>query len=93
MRASLSKPTVLTLPVLPLEPPASEPRPRINLTRKELEVMEWAVMGKSSWEIAQILECTESAVNYHFANIRVKFKVSSRWVALRKAAEMGLVNL
>ena len=55
--------------------------------------MEWAVMGKSSWEIAQILECTESAVNYHFANIRVKFKVSSRWVALRKAAEMGLVNL
>ncbi|WP_248797048.1 helix-turn-helix transcriptional regulator [Pseudomonas sp. MWU13-2105] len=93
MHASLSKPTATTPPVVPSEPQSHEPRPRISLTRKELEVMEWAVMGKSSWEIAQILECTESAVNYHFANIRVKFKVSSRWAALRKAAEMGLVQL
>ncbi|KIH84402.1 helix-turn-helix transcriptional regulator [Pseudomonas batumici] len=93
MHASLSKPTATNAPTLPPAPQATEARPRINLTRKELEVMEWAVMGKSSWEIAQILECTESAVNYHFANIRVKFKVSSRWAALRKAAEMGLVQL
>jgi len=93
MRASLSKPTATNAPLLPPASQASEPLQRISLTRKELEVMEWAVMGKSSWEIAQILECTESAVNYHFANIRVKFKVSSRWAALRKAAEMGLVQL
>ncbi|KPA90688.1 MULTISPECIES: helix-turn-helix transcriptional regulator [Pseudomonas] len=89
MRALQPKPTPSLPPVVQ---PSGDGAPHIRLTRKELEVMRWAMLGKSSWEIARILDCTESAVNYHFANIRVKFNVSSRWVALRQAAQMGLVK-
>ena len=64
----------------------------VTLTPKEKEVLRWGALGKSSWEIAQIMRCTEATVNFHFANIRRKFKVCSRWIALRKAAEMGLLD-
>lgn len=64
----------------------------VTLTPKEKQVGHWGNKGKSSWEIAQILACTEATVNFHFANIRRKFSVGSRWLALRKAAEMGLLD-
>jgi LuxR family quorum-sensing transcriptional regulator LasR len=49
-------------------------------------------MGKSSWEIAQICQCSEAGVNYHFCNIRKKFGVRSRWLAMVKALEQGLIQ-
>ena len=55
--------------------------------------MQWSAAGKSSWEIGQIVECTEAGVNYHFCNIRRKFGVSSRWSAVVKALEQGLIHL
>jgi len=66
--------------------------PPVTLTPKEKQVGHWGNKGKSSWEIAQILACTEATVNFHFANIRRKFNVGSRWLALRKATEMGLLD-
>ena len=48
--------------------------------------------GKTSWEIALILKCTESGVNFHFGNIRLKFGVSTRSAALIKATALGLVT-
>jgi LuxR family quorum-sensing transcriptional regulator LasR len=53
-----------------------EPRPR--LTPCELECLKWCAAGKSTWDIAQILSCSEGAVNFHIGNLRKKFKVSSR---------------
>lgn len=64
----------------------------IKLTPKEKEVLAWGAMGKTSWEIALILKCTESGVNFHFANIRLKFGVSTRASALIKATALGLVT-
>lgn len=64
----------------------------IKLTPKEKEVLTWGAMGKTSWEIALILKCTESAVNFHFGNIRLKFGVSTRASALIKATALGLVT-
>ncbi|MNS58601.1 Transcriptional activator protein LasR [compost metagenome] len=64
-----------------------------NLSAKEQEILKWCAIGKSSWEIGRILNCTEAGVNYHFCNIRRKFRVSSRWLALIKALEMGLIHL
>jgi len=65
----------------------------LNLSAKEQEILKWCAIGKSSWEIGRILNCTEAGVNYHFCNIRRKFRVSSRWLALIKALEMGLIHL
>lgn len=64
----------------------------IKLTPKEKEVLAWGAMGKTSWEIALILKCTESGVNFHFSNIRLKFGVSTRASALIKATALGLVT-
>ncbi|MQT77374.1 helix-turn-helix domain-containing protein [Pseudomonas helleri] len=64
----------------------------IKLTPKEREVLAWGAQGKTSWEIALILKCTESGINFHFSNIRLKFGVSSRSAALIKATALGLVT-
>lgn len=68
------------------------PLSAIKLTPKEKEVLAWGAQGKTSWEIALILKCTESGVNFHFGNIRLKFGVSSRSAALIKATALGLVT-
>lgn len=73
-------------------PEPAQPKP-ITLTNREREVLQWSAAGKSSWEIGQIVECTEAGVNYHFCNIRRKFGVSSRWSAVVKALEQGLIHL
>jgi DNA-binding CsgD family transcriptional regulator len=65
----------------------------ITLTAREKEVLQWSAAGKSSWEIGRIFNCTEAGVNYHFANIRRKFGVSSRGSAVVKALELGLIEL
>lgn len=63
------------------------------LTPKEHEVLHWGSLDKSSWEIAQILGCTEATINFHFSNIRRKFKVYSRNAAVLKAIKLGLIEL
>ncbi|WP_274643653.1 helix-turn-helix transcriptional regulator [Pseudomonas serbica] len=75
------------------QPQESEKPPGIKLTTREKEVLQWSAAGKSSWEIGQIVSCTEAGVNYHFCNIRRKFGVRSRWVALVMALDLGLIQL
>lgn len=65
----------------------------VNLTQREHVVLQWSAEGKTSWEIAHILQCSESAVNFHFCNIRRKFDVTSRRAALLKALAQGLIHL
>ena len=65
----------------------------VKLTPRERQVIEWAGRGKSSWEIARILDCSEATVNFHFSNIRRKFAVTTRSAALLKALEQGLITL
>jgi diguanylate cyclase (GGDEF)-like protein len=63
-----------------------------RLTPRELECLQWSAIGKSSWEISGILEISESAVNFHMANIRSKFAVNSRRQAVAQAIQFGLIR-
>ena len=65
----------------------------IYLTNREDQVLNWGARGKSSWDIAQILGCTEATVNFHFSNIRRKFNVYSRGAAVCEALKLGLIKL
>ena len=65
----------------------------IEITERELECMKWCASGKSSWDIAQLMNCTEATVNYHFTNIRRKFGASSRRMAIIKAIRMGFITV
>ena len=64
----------------------------ISVTPRELECLKWCAIGKSSWEIGQILSCSEATVNFHFSNIRRKFNTTSRQQAIVKAINMGLIH-
>lgn len=67
--------------------------PNIHLTEKELECLKWAATGKTSWEISLLMNCSESTVNFHFGNLRRKFKTSSRQQVLVKALRLGVIAL
>lgn len=63
-----------------------------HLTPRELEVLNWVMVGKSSWEISRITRCAEATVNFHMANIRQKFKVNTRQQALVRAISLGIIS-
>lgn len=68
-------------------------RQDIEITSRELECLQWCAAGKSSWDIAHLMNCTEATVNYHFANIRRKFGASSRRMAVIKAIQLGFLSV
>lgn len=64
----------------------------VHLTAREKEVLQWSAAGKTTWEIAMILSCTTSAIDFHFKNIRRKFQVSSRQMAVLRAIQQKLIT-
>jgi LuxR family quorum-sensing transcriptional regulator LasR len=73
-----------------VKPKKNEPPP--TLTHRELECLKWCAAGKSSWEIAKILHCSEATINFHFGNVRRKFNTASRRQAVVKAIQCGLLH-
>lgn len=71
---------------------SSPNKEHIHVTSRELECLKWGAMGKSSWEIGYLLNCSEATVNFHFSNIRRKFNTKSRQQAVVKALQLGLIN-
>ncbi len=53
-----------------------------QLSRRERAVADWLVEGKTNWEIASILEVTESTVKFHVSNILRKLRVTNRLAAI-----------
>jgi len=66
---------------------------QVGLNKRETEVLAWAARGKTSVEIAQILDLTKRAVDFHADNARVKLNASTRMHAAVKAASGGLIEL
>ncbi|MGZ9711186.1 LuxR family transcriptional regulator [Glaciimonas sp. GNP009] len=62
-----------------------------KLTVRELECIKWVMSGKSSWEISQILHCSEATINFHVANMKKKFNVQTRQQAVIKAIKEKLI--
>lgn len=62
-----------------------------SLTPRELECVKWVMVGKSSWEISQILKCSEATINFHIVNLKKKFKVRTRQQAVVKAIKELLI--
>ncbi len=70
----------------------AERRATVHLTAREKEVLQWSAAGKTTWEIAMILSSSISAIDFHFKNIRRKFQVSSRQMAVIKAIQQKLIS-
>ena len=65
---------------------------RSTLTRREMEVMQQIVRGKSNKEIADNLQITEETVKYHVKGILSKLGVSDRTQAATAALLRGIVH-
>lgn len=62
------------------------------LTLRERECLLWSAVGKSSWEIGQILNLSEATVNFHAKNAMRKLGVHSRPHAVVRAIMLGLIS-
>lgn len=68
----------------PVAPPA--------LSERELEVLKWTAEGKTSGEVAMIMNITERTVNFHISNCIVKLDAANKLHAAVKAAVSGLLG-
>lgn len=67
-------------------------RERVNLSDREIETLTWVARGKTSDEIAQILNLSKRTVDFHLDNARNKLGVSTRIQAVIKAADGQLIE-
>jgi len=73
-------------------PPNRPPPPRSSLTDRETEALTWSAKGKSSNDIAVLMDITERTVNFHITNAMRKLDVSTRIQAAVKASIAGLIS-
>ncbi|NOI68517.1 LuxR family transcriptional regulator [Vibrio sp. 99-8-1] len=63
-----------------------------DLSEKEKSCLTWVADGKSSWEIAQILACSERTVNFHLQNAREKLNTFTRTQTVSQALLTGQIT-
>lgn len=63
-----------------------------KLTAREVECLFWACEGKTTWEIAKIVDVTERTIIFHLASATKKLGATSRQHAVAKAIICGLIK-
>jgi len=58
---------------------------KTKLTSRERECLKWVAMGKSDWEIGEILGISKNTVHFHVENAKDKFDTFSRVQAVTEA--------
>lgn len=64
----------------------------VKLSNREIEVLRWTGDGKTSSEISDILNISESTVNFHIANAIMKLNTPNKTAAVIQAVLLGLLN-
>jgi DNA-binding NarL/FixJ family response regulator len=74
---------------------AQRPTPEsvdFSLTEREIEAMRWVAKGKSSTDIAVLMNVSERTVNFHVNNVISKLGVATRVQAAIRCALLGLIE-
>ncbi|RYF60059.1 MAG: LuxR family transcriptional regulator [Comamonadaceae bacterium] len=72
---------------------AGRKRPNLKpLTPREREVLKWTADGKTSEQVAEILEISANTVNFHMKSVLEKLQVANRTAAATCAAVLGLLD-
>ncbi len=61
----------------------------VKITRREKECIRWASIGKTSWEISQILSISQRTVDFHLTNCIRKTNSTNRQHAIVKCILSG----
>lgn len=89
---TLLKPEIMERVLLQAHAPKAVSSEPINLTERELEVLEAVALGERSKEIAVQLGISERTVKAHLASIYGKLGVDSRAAAIAVASQKGLLR-
>ena len=65
---------------------------KVKFTTREIECLTWATEGKSAWEIAKILDCSERTITFHLNNATTKLNCTNRYQAISKAILTGVIS-
>jgi DNA-binding NarL/FixJ family response regulator len=68
-------------------------RPDMSLTHREKEILTWVKDGKSTGEIASVLNISRDTVKFHLKNIFQKLNATSRSQAIAVAIENKLIEM
>lgn len=66
--------------------------PKVNLTVRETEILNWASEGKTDEDIASILGISGNTVRFHWKKIFTKLDVNGRIYAVTKAIRLNLIT-
>jgi LuxR family transcriptional regulator, quorum-sensing system regulator BjaR1 len=69
------------------------PEPPVLLSRREVEVLQWVALGKSDWEIAQLLGLKATTVHKHVEAAKNRFGVGTRVQAIVAALRQGAIHI
>jgi len=64
-----------------------------GLSNREKDILKWAAIGKTSWEISSILKISERTVNFHLNNAAEKLNVTGRRAACSIAISRGVIAI
>jgi DNA-binding CsgD family transcriptional regulator len=74
-------------------PRMRRPNDQSNLTAREREVLAWIALGKSAWEIGEILGIAKRTVDEHAQTAARKLGAANRTQAVAIAVRDGLIEL
>lgn len=77
---------------LQLSEMAKAQRSRPELTARERECIRWAALGKSEWEISQILGISEHTSEKHLLSAKTKLGAVNRVQAVAEAIRLGYIT-
>ena len=70
-----------------------DPSPNAPILTRELECLRWTAIGKTKWEIGEILGISERTVKFHLDQARHKLNCVNVRHAVSKAIAIGIVTI
>jgi DNA-binding CsgD family transcriptional regulator len=67
-------------------------RPDVRLSKREVECLRWAALGKTDQEIATIIHRSCATIRFHIHNAAVKLDAVNRSQTLFKASQLGYLG-
>lgn len=67
--------------------------PGSRLSKREVECLRWAAIGKTDLEISMIMGRSRATIRFHIHNASVKLDAVNRGQTLFKAAQLGYISL
>lgn len=67
--------------------------PESRLSKREVECLRWAAIGKTDMEISMIMSRSRATVRFHIHNAATKLNAVNRSQTVFKAAQLGYISL